>query len=196
MAKQKLVNEIRIFGIKGMSEEEIEHRVSSNDLESIIASRGIVQDTKDAEKTLSEINERHDDIKKLAEDISELSSCFREMSDLVQDQRIVIDDIDTKVETARVDVKRGVEALAFARSYRDKLLENKRRLVIILAAIFLFFLIIIVVAAVTGGEEDPTPDIITIDQVYDIGPDPEYFTDHYEYYHAPCDPNTDPECIG
>ena len=194
MAKQKLVNEIRIFGIKGMSEEEIEHKVSSNDLESIIASRGIIQDTKDAEKTLSEINERHDDIKKLAEDISELSSCFREMSEMVQDQRITIDDVDTKVETARVDVKRGVEALAFARSYRDKLLENKRRLVIVLAAIFLFFLIIIIVAAVTGGEEDSTPETPDIYQVYDIGPDPEYFTD-YEYY-APCDPNTDPECIG
>ena len=68
------------------------------------------------------------------------------MSDLVQDQSIVIDDIDTKIESSRVQVKRGVEALAFARSYRDKLLENKRRLVIILAAIFVFFLIIIIVA--------------------------------------------------
>ena len=195
MAKQKLVNEIRILGIKGMSEEEIEHKVSSNDLESIIASRGIVQDTKEAEKTLAEINERHDDIKKLAEDISELSSCFREMSDLVQDQSIVIDDIDTKVETARVDVKRGVAALSFARSYRDKLLENKRRLVIILAAIFLFFLIVIIVASVTGGEEDSALD--TIYQVYDLVPQsqPESIPDYYPDY-SPCDPNTDPYCIG
>merc|ERR1712110_1202324 len=193
MAKQKLVNEIRILGIKGMSEEEIEHKVSSNDLESIIASRGIVQDTKEAEKTLAEINERHDDIKKLAEDISELSSCFREMSDLVQDQSIVIDDIDTKVENARVDVKRGVAALSFARSYRDKLLENKRRLVIILAAIFLFFLIVIIVACVTGGEEDSEMDIY---QVYDLPQSQsEPIIDYYPEY-SPCDPNTDPYCIG
>merc|ERR1712110_526696 len=194
IAKQKLVNEIRILGIKGMSEEEIEHKVSSNDLESIITSRGIVQDTKEAEKTLAEINERHDDIKKLAEDISELSSCFREMSDLVQDQSIVIDDIDTKVETARVDVKRGVAALSFARSYRDKLLENKRRLVIILTAIFLFFLIVIIVACVTGGEEDSTLD--TIYQVYDLPQSQsESIIDYYPEY-SPCDPNTDPYCIG
>merc|ERR1712051_1090229 len=105
-----------------------------------------------------------------AEDISELSSCFREMSDLVQDQSIVIDDIDTKVESSRVHVKRGVVALAFARSYRDKLLENKQRLAIILAAILVFFLIIIIVAAVTGDSSD--------------------------YYEAPCDPNTDWQCIG
>merc|ERR1712110_358389 len=193
MAKQKLVNEIRILGIKGMSEEEIEHKVSSNDLESIIASRGIVQDTKEAEKTLAEINERHDDIKKLAEDISELSSCFREISDLVQDQSIVIDDIDTKVENARVDVKRGVAALSFARSYRDKLLENKRRLVIILAAIFLFFLIVIIVVCVTGGEEDSEMDIY---QVYDLPQSQsEPIIDYYPEY-SPCDPNTDPYCIG
>merc|ERR1712179_722696 len=195
MAKQKLVNEIRILGIKGMSEEEIEHKVSSNDLESIIASRGIVQDTKEAEKTLAEINERHDDIKKLAEDISELSSCFREMSDLVQDQSILIDDIDTKVETARVDVNRGVAALSFARSYRDKLLENKRRLVIILTAIFLFFLIVIIVASLTGGEEDSALD--TIYQVYDL-PQSQSESSIPDYYpeYSPCDPNTDPYCIG
>merc|ERR1712110_1244616 len=194
IAKQKLVNEIRILGIKGMSEEEIEHKVSSNDLESIITSRGIVQDTKEAEKTLAEINERHDDIKKLAEDISELSSCFREMSDLVQDQSIVIDDIDTKVENARVDVKRGVAALSFARSYRDKLLENKRRLVIILTAIFLFFLIVIIVACVTGGEEDSEMDIY---QVYDL-PQSQSESSIIDYYpeYSPCDPNTDPYCIG
>ena len=119
MAKQKLVNEIRILGIKGMSEEQIEHKVSSNDLESIIASRGIVQDAKEAEKTLAEITEKHNDIKKPAEDISELSSCFREMSDLVQDQSIVIDDIDTKVESSRIHVKRGVEALAFSQLPRQ-----------------------------------------------------------------------------
>merc|ERR1711971_301555 len=171
---------------------------SSNDLESIIASRGIVQDTKEAEKTLAEITERHDDIKKLAEDISELSSCFREMSDLVQDQSIVIDDIDTKVESSRVHVKRGVEALAFARSYRDKLLENKGRLTIILTAIFVFFLIIIVVAALTGGEED-------LEHLYDIviaNPHANEYENEYEYIpdyypdYTPCDPNTDPECIG
>jgi len=195
MAKQKLVNEIRILGIKGMSEEQIEHKVSSNDLESIIASRGIVHDTKEAEKTLAEITERHDDIKKLAEDISELSSCFREMSDLVQDQSIVIDDIDTKVESSRVHVKRGVVALAFARSYRDKLLENKQRLAIILAAILVFFLIIIIVAAVTGGEEEDS-----LEHLYDIVIDHEneyeYIPDSSDYYEAPCDPDTDWECIG
>jgi len=198
MAKQKLVNEIRILGIKGMSEEQIEHKVSSNDLESIIASRGIVQDTKEAEKMLAEITERHDDIKKLAEDISELSSCFREMSDLVQDQSIVIDDIDTRVENSRDHVKRGVEALAFARSYRDKLLENKRRLAIILAAIFVFFLIIIIVAALTGGEEDMEHlyDIVIANpHAHEYENEYEYIPDYYPDY-TPCDPNTDPECIG
>jgi len=170
MAKQKLVNEIKILGIKGMSEEEIEHKVSSNDLESITAQRGIAGDIKEAEKHLAEITERNDGIQKLAEDISDLSSCFREMSDLVQEQGIVIDVVDTKVETSRAEVKMGVQALAFVRSYRDKLFENKRRLLFILAGILTFFLVIIIVAAITG--------------------DPEYAG------YDSCDPNTDPYCIG
>ena len=182
MAKQKLVNEIKIFGIKGMSEEEIEHRVSSNDLESVIASRGISKETKEAEKTLAEINERHDDIRKLAENIAELTSSFREMSDLVQDQAITIDDIETKVGSASVDVKRGLAALILAHINRDKLLKNRKRLSMILAGILVFFLIIMIVAAATGGEEESEPDYIHV--VPETLPD------------EACDPNTDPFCIG
>jgi len=112
------------------------------------------------------------------------------MSDLVQEQGVLIDVVDTKVETSRSEVKMGVQALAFARSYRDKLFENKRRLLIILGGILTFFLVIIIVAAITGGEQDSEIDLYQEYLYLDYLPDPEYAG------YDSCDPNTDPFCIG
>ena len=126
VSKQKLVNEIKIFGIQGISEEELEHRISSNDIDSLFASEGVVVETVEAKRHLAEITDRHKEITKLVDNVTELTECFNEMRDLVEDQGVTVERAECGVDRAGADCERGVAALAAARSYRDKILEHKR----------------------------------------------------------------------
>ena len=200
VSKQKLVNEIKIFGIQGISEEELEHRISSNDIDSLFASEGVVVETVEAKRHLAEITDRHKEITKLVDNVTELTECFNEMRNLVEDQGVAVERAECAVDGAGADCERGVAALAAARSYRDKILEHKRRGLLLLATLLTLLMLVLIVALVTaaGGEEERGP---RVDPSFDYDRPSVPYHRQTEYYvvemeHVPCDPYVDPTCLG
>eukprot|EP00092_Neocalanus_flemingeri_P000723 GFUD01000767.1.p1 GENE.GFUD01000767.1~~GFUD01000767.1.p1 ORF type:complete len:309 (-),score=112.66 GFUD01000767.1:223-1149(-) len=182
-SKRKLVNAIKISGV-ALSEEEIEHKIDNDDLDSFL-SASIIQETEEAKLQLGEVKDRHQELKKLEEDIIDLTELYNEMFELVQSQGGTIDIIESKINTTEVNVHEAVGALQVARDLYEKALSKKRILAMIAAALFLILLIIII-SATTSGSGPPEPGVTqTLGVVTTTTATPQA-----------CDPLEDDDCLG
>ena len=151
--RKKLVQTIKITGVQ-LSEEEIEHRVNTNQIEEF-CSGSILKDTEEARLTLEEINKRHDQFKQLEQDIQELTELFKQLNEYVALQGYKMDTIEQNVDDAAQSVERGVNLLKEARIYFDKAMAKKRILSIVGASILVLFLIIIIASSVPQASPEP-----------------------------------------
>lgn len=75
-----------------------------------------------AKAVLSEVQTRHDDIKRIQKTIMELAQLFEDMQMMVEDQGKVMDQIEQHAETTHADIEQGVthisKAIVLARSTR------------------------------------------------------------------------------
>jgi len=187
-SKQKLVNAIKITGVK-LSEEEITDKIERDDIDSFITS-SIIQETEEAKQQLGEVKDRHEELKKLEEDIMDLTELYNEMMELVQGQGGTIDRIEEKINTTEKDVHDTVGLLETTRILYDKALEKKKILAMIGAAIFLILLIIIISASTSGTTTEPTATTIGGIVVADDTMKPTTSIPQA------CDPSQDPDCVG
>merc|ERR1712176_695166 len=159
--KKKLVNAIKITGVRGVSEEEIDERIESDNIDSLL-SASIIEETADAKRQLIEVQDRHKELKKLEDDITELAELFQDMMNLVENQGEIITRIEAKVDTTEVHVSEGVRMIEEARRYFDKAWTKKRWLAV--AGALLLLILIIVVATSTGGGSDEKEVVVLVNQ--------------------------------
>jgi len=157
-SKRKLVNAIKISGVK-LSEEEIEHKIETDDMKDFL-SASIIQETEEAKRQLGEVQDRHRELKKLEEDIMELTDLYNEIFELVQSQGETITQIETKINTTEADVSNAVGALKVAKDLYKAALTKKKILAMIAAAILLLILIIIISSSSGSG-----PQILVVSEV-------------------------------
>ena len=71
------------------------------------------------------MNERDEEIVKIAKSIEELAAIFKELASLVIDQGTVLDRIDFNMENALADVKEGVQQLNKAEDHQKSAMSVK-----------------------------------------------------------------------
>jgi len=182
-SKKKLINAIKITGVK-LSEEEIEDKIERDDIESFL-NTSIIQETEEAKRQLLEVEDRHEDLKKLEHDIMELTDLYNEMLSLVESQGVTVTNIQQKIDDTQNTIHDTVGLLELTREYMGKAFAKKRLLAVICAAIFLVLLIIIISASVSGAS--PESDSGAAEQSTSEAPE-ENFDE--------CDPSVDPDCVG
>ncbi|KAG9303116.1 hypothetical protein G9A89_005074 [Geosiphon pyriformis] len=107
------------------SEEEIEAALDNDEGGQIFA-QSLLQSTRygAAREALREVQERHDEIKKIEKTIEELANLFSEMSMLVEAQETQIESIEQHAVQITTDLEQGVvhveQALTSAKSARRK----------------------------------------------------------------------------
>jgi len=107
------------------SQEEVQAALDNDEGGQIFA-QSLLQSTRygAAREALREVQERHDDIKKIERTIEELANLFQEMSVLVETQNTQIDIVETHANQVNHDLEQGVvhvdKALDSAKSARRK----------------------------------------------------------------------------
>lgn len=99
-----------------------------------------------AKNALAEIQDRHNDIRKLEESIRELAELFTDMATMVQSQGELLDQIEFQVVGANKYVASGVTQLVAARGYQKSAQKKK----VIAAAILVVILIVIIIIIVVS----------------------------------------------
>lgn len=83
------------------------------------------------------VNQRDEEIVKIAKSIEELAQIFKELAVLVIDQGTLLDRIDYNMETAVTHAKQGVEQLDKAEGHQKKNLAIKCILLLVLLNIIM-----------------------------------------------------------
>lgn len=182
-SKQKLVNAIKITGVK-LSEEEIEDKIEKDDIDSFITA-SIIQETEEAKQQLGEVKDRHEELKKLEEDIMELAELYNDMFELVQSQGVTINIIEEKMDQTATNIHETVGVLERAKEMYDRALTKKKLLAMIGTALLLILLIIIISASTSGSAEEPKIIVVVDGTTNPTVTEPQ-----------PCDPSQDPDCVG
>ena len=175
-SKLKLINAIKITGAK-FSEEEITDKIEKDDIESIIS------ETEEAKEQFFEVKERHEEQKKLEEEILDLDELHKEIMGLMQGQEVAENIIEEKINSTKEDTNISQYHFQFNSidEFYEKMMSKKKLLALIGAVIFLLILIIIISASTSGSDAEPEPAVEETTKAIEI---------------VPCDPNEDPDCVG
>ncbi|KAF7726925.1 Plasma membrane t-SNARE, secretory vesicle fusion [Apophysomyces ossiformis] len=139
--RQRVERQIRIVKPDATS-DEIERTLDSDEASQIFA-QSLMQANRSgqARAVLSEVQSRHDDIKKIEKTILELHQLFMDMQMLVEQQGETLKEIEMHAETTVVDLEQGnkeiAKAIVSAKSTRAKKW-----------CCFVIFIIILIVAAI------------------------------------------------
>ncbi|KAI9337193.1 t-SNARE [Pilaira anomala] len=110
-----------------------------------------------AQNTLDAVQERHQDIARLAKSVQELSVLFEEMHDMLEAQKRVLDTVEQNAEQVVYDLETGVGSIEKAKVSA----KATRRKKWICFAIFIIILIIIAIVLGVkfggGSNNDPAP---------------------------------------
>ena len=88
------------------------------------------------------VNERDEEITKIAKNIEELAAIFKELSDMVIDQGTILDRIDYNMEQTVEQSKEGIEQLKKAEDHQKNSLSVK---CIILLCVLIFVMVLILI---------------------------------------------------
>lgn len=122
--RQRVERQIKIVQ-PNATQDEIERVLDSDEPNQIFA-QSLMQSNRSgqARAVLSEVQSRHDDIKKIEKTILELHQLFVDMQMMVEQQAETINQIETHAETTVVDLEQGNKdigkAIVSARSTRAK----------------------------------------------------------------------------
>ncbi|KAI7884104.1 t-SNARE [Lichtheimia hyalospora FSU 10163] len=122
--RQRVERQIRIVKPEA-TEEEIDH-IMESDQNTQLFTQSILKAGRQAQSraVLSEVQSRHDDIKRIEKTLLELHDLFQDMQMLVSQQGEVIVEIERNAETAAQDLQHGnknlTRAIDLARSTRAK----------------------------------------------------------------------------
>ncbi|KAI7898255.1 t-SNARE, partial [Cokeromyces recurvatus] len=119
--RQRVERQIRIVK-QDITEEEVEAILDSGQSNQIFA-QSLIKSSQ-AKSVLSEVQTRHDDIKRIQNTILELAQLFEDMQITVEKQDQVIEQIKNNVEDTQVDLEHGIKhldkAIVLAKSSRIK----------------------------------------------------------------------------
>ncbi|THH11147.1 hypothetical protein EW145_g847 [Phellinidium pouzarii] len=87
--------------------EEIEQVVNSEAGSQVFAQATMGSRYNDSQGAYREVQKRHEEIKRIEKTLVELAQLFTDMSLLVEQQSEIIDNIEEKTETAKVDIEAG-----------------------------------------------------------------------------------------
>ncbi|RKP05944.1 t-SNARE, partial [Thamnocephalis sphaerospora] len=126
------------------TQEEVDAALDANDGSQLFAQE-LVATTRygEAKRALREVQERHEDIKRIEKTILELHALFQEMQTLVESQGEMIDSIENNVSNAANYTETAVKHIDTAIVHRKN--ARKRTWCLIALAIVLVIVIIVVV---------------------------------------------------
>jgi len=142
--KAKMKRQLEITG-KKIPDEEIERALDDRKSFRVFA-QNIFFDTKEAQKTLSDLEVRHEDILRLEKSIVELHDMFVEMRDLVEIQGETVLRIEENVSDTVVIVEVAGTELKSAKQSYDK--YRKKKLYLFVGGIFILVVLIIIITVV------------------------------------------------
>ncbi|KAK4517205.1 uncharacterized protein ATC70_000537 [Mucor velutinosus] len=122
--RQRVERQIRIVN-QDVTAEEVDAIIDSDQQNQIFA-QSLMQNSRSgqAKAVLSEVQTRHDDIKRIQKTILELAQLFEDMQMMVEEQGKVFDQIENNAENTQADLEQGVKhvdrAIILARSTRAK----------------------------------------------------------------------------
>lgn len=123
---------------EGSNKEELENEKTNGNI--LMYETEYETEYKTAESTLGYIQNRHNDIVKLAQSIEELKQLFVDMAFLVSQQGELLDVVETNVNKAEKDIEKGVEEIVIAVKYQNK---SRKKLYILLAIIIIILISVI-----------------------------------------------------
>ncbi|KAG1471236.1 hypothetical protein G6F56_002245 [Rhizopus delemar] len=113
--------------LQDVTEEELDAIIESDQQNQIFA-QSLMQNSRSgqAKAVLSEVQTRHDDIKRIQKTIMELAQLFEDMQMMVEDQGKTLDQVEEHAINTSGDIEQGVnhisKAIVLARSTRALLL--------------------------------------------------------------------------
>ncbi|GAA5803962.1 t-SNARE [Helicostylum pulchrum] len=122
--RQRVERQIKIVQ-PNATQDEIERVLDSDEPPQIFA-QSLMQSNRSgqARQVLTEVQSRHDDIKKIEKTILELHQLFVDMQMMIEHQAETITQIETHAESAKVDLEHGVQdverAIGSAKATRTK----------------------------------------------------------------------------
>ncbi|CEP12973.1 hypothetical protein [Parasitella parasitica] len=122
--RQRVERQIKIVN-QDVTPEEVDAIIDSDQQNQIFA-QSLMQNSRSgqAKAVLSEVQTRHDDIKRIQKTILELAQLFEDMQMMVEEQGQVLDQVENNAENTHADVEQGVKhvdrAIILARSTRAK----------------------------------------------------------------------------
>ncbi|KAL1920562.1 uncharacterized protein VTP21DRAFT_939 [Calcarisporiella thermophila] len=124
--RMRIERQIRIVKPEA-TEEEVEAIMDSDQAEQIF-SQSVLQSNRSGQvrAVLSEVQNRHDDIKKIEKTILELHALFQDMSQLVEQQAEVINDIEQYADTAVLNIEAGTKEMDIAVVSAQKARSKKK----------------------------------------------------------------------
>ncbi|KAJ2448190.1 hypothetical protein EV183_005563 [Coemansia sp. RSA 2336] len=137
--REKLKTQYRIAN-PSATEEEIDDAVYNDNAHQAFAT-AVSNSSKvqSATRVLSNVKQRHDDVKKIEKTIEELAAMIFEMAQMVDEQQEAIDHIEDAIEESSAQVEEGHKAIGQAIVYRKK--SRKRAWIFILLAVILLVVI-------------------------------------------------------
>ncbi|KAJ1961656.1 hypothetical protein GGI12_003125 [Dipsacomyces acuminosporus] len=129
------------------SEQEIQSAIE-NDQAGQVFAQSVIKSNRagEARRVLRDVEERQADIRKIEKTINELAQMFVEVSDMVNRQQELLDNIDAAVEDAHVQVKAAHTEVKGAIVHRKK---SRKRLWCILILVIVLILVIILIIYLT-----------------------------------------------
>ncbi|KAI7885926.1 t-SNARE [Mucor mucedo] len=122
--RQRVARQIKIVK-QDVTEEELD-AIMDSDQQNQIFAQSLMQNSRSgqAKAVLSEVQTRHDDIKRIQKTILELAQLFEDMQMMVEEQGETITQIESHAQNAETDVEQGVKhidrAIIIAKSTRAK----------------------------------------------------------------------------
>ncbi|KAI8377801.1 t-SNARE [Radiomyces spectabilis] len=139
--RQRMERQIRIVNPE-ISQDELDQIIDSDQQQQVFAQNLMQSNRKgQAKAVLSEVQHRHDDIKKIEKTILELHQLFVDMQTLVEHQGETLDTIEKHAETVVEDLEKGVEHV-------DKAIQSAKSTRAKKWCCFFIFLILLVVIAI------------------------------------------------
>ncbi|CCE61336.1 hypothetical protein TPHA_0A02530 [Tetrapisispora phaffii CBS 4417] len=122
-------------------EENIDTTDTPGDIESY--SRQTLQKQQKNESSQQFLNQRDEEIKKLAKGVLEVSTIFREMQNLIIDQGTIVDRIDYNLENTVIELKQADKEINKAVTYQKNTQKCKIILLLSLCVLALFLFIML-----------------------------------------------------
>ncbi|KAJ2959381.1 hypothetical protein NQZ79_g5122 [Umbelopsis isabellina] len=114
----------------------------------VFAQQLLQQDKYQAQETLENVNQRHQEIQKLAQSINQLTELFQEMQMLLENQSHVLNTIEASSYDVVNDVEKGNTQIGQAVTYARATRRKKWIMFGIIAAIVIIIIIVLVVKLV------------------------------------------------